>query len=67
MTQSTERQAGAIGEEIEITPEMIEAGADVLEGDGVFEGVVVTRSLFRLLAREVFAAMLRAASVPRDG
>lgn len=40
-----------------LTTAMIETGADVLESDGVFEGLPITRSQVRPLAQEVYVAM----------
>jgi hypothetical protein len=52
MDQSEKRQAGA---EVEITPEMIEAGASTLWGSGTVE---VPLDSDRLVVEQIFSSMM---------
>lgn len=57
MTPSTGGQAGVLTE-IEITPEMIEAGACVLLESGVEGDHLLGRGLAEVIAEEILAAAL---------
>lgn len=58
MTQDQPGQAGAQSEAAEITPEMIQVGADALEGSGAFEDRAMTASAYRALAQEIISSFV---------
>ncbi|PZR84726.1 MAG: hypothetical protein DLM68_12150 [Hyphomicrobiales bacterium] len=54
--------AGAPADEIEITPEMIEAGVSMLWGSGAVETPM--EKIYRSLVRKIFVAMYLAGRFP---
>lgn len=65
MGNASEGQAGANKDEIDITPEMIEAGATILLGSGRLRWNVADWAVLEL-AGDIFRAMMKS-SVPRPG